>query len=587
MKRIICTVYALICALQSQAQITFNDSAYVLEQNLRIPLKDGTVLSGWRYSHKRYSLPLPVILRVNCYPMPDDADKLRGKMLADSGYIFMTVYPRGKATSEGTFEPFENDARDNYDIIDWISRQPWCNGKIGMFGGSYLGFAQWAAVKKVHPALKTIVPQVAVGPGIDYPNPGGIFLTFALRWIKYVKNGPYSDRNGFANTAGWNSLYEQYYRSGIPFNRLDSLEGAGTDRIFQRWLQHPANDTFWQSMTPTPAEYAAISIPILTTTGYFDDDQRGAMHYYNMHHRYGNPDAVKRHYLYIGPFDHAGGQGGRIMDTIGPYLIPDNAKAPQNQMVLQWFDHVLKGGPLPVMLKDRVNLYVMGENAWRHFPSVQAMNSDTMVLYLSSGRLLPAPAGGKSASATMILNPQFEEEDTLPVFSDNSSLVENALFRNKEILVFKTDVLEKSIALNGSVTAQLFISASQPDADLLLSWWEEDRNGRCWPLSRTQQRLSHTVDPSQRHPLKKNRIYSIPLNDAAWMSKRLEAGSKLLLCISSAANMYFEKNYHGAGPVAGQNAAEAAPVELKVHTSRKYPSSISLPVLQMEEANNE
>lgn len=571
--------FAVICALQSQAQMKFNDSAYTLEQNISIPLKDGTILHGWRYSHKRYTTPLPVILRVNCYPLPDDTDKFRGKILADSGYIFMTVYPRGKATSGGTFFPFENDARDNYDIIDWISKQSWCNGKIGMFGGSYLGFTQWATVKKIHPALKTIVPQVAVGPGIDYPNPGGIFLTYALRWIKYVKNGPYSDRADFMNIAKWNKLYEDYFRSGIPFNRLDSLEGSGTDAIFQRWLQHPANDAFWQNMTPSPAEYAAINIPILTTTGYFDDDQRGAMHYYNMHQLYGNPSALQQHYLYIGPFDHAGGQGGRILDTIGPYIIPENAKAIQNQMVLQWFDHVLKGGPLPVMLKDRVNVYVMGENKWRHFPSVQAMNSDTLVFHLSGNKLLSHTSDAKKASEILSFNPGSIKEDTLAVFSDNSSLVEDKLFLKKEMLIFKTDVLTKNITLNGTITAQLFIAASQPDADLLLSWWEEDRNGKYWPLSRTQQRLSHTTDPAKRIPLKKGNIYAIQFNDAAWMSKRLEAGDKLVLCISPASNVYFEKNYQGATPVAGQTLSNAEPMHLKILTSGKYASKIFVPVL--------
>lgn len=579
MNKIICTLLVVICALHARAQIAFSDSAYNLVTNIQIPLKDGTILDGWRYSHKRYTLPLPVILRVNCYPVPDDADKLRGRMLADSGYIFMTVYPRGKARSQGVFYPFENDAKDNYDIIDWISKQPWCNGKIGMYGGSYLGFTQWATVKKVHPALKTIVPQVAVGPGIDYPNPGGIFLTYALRWIKFVKSGAWSDRAGFMNVAKWDKLYRQYFQSGIPFNRLDSLEGSGTDTIFQRWLQHPANDTFWQNMTPTPAEYAAINIPILTTTGYFDDDQRGAMHYYNMHHRYGNPTAVQQHYLYIGPFDHAGGQGGKIMDTIGPYIIPQNAKAIQNQMVLQWFNHVLKGGPLPVMLKDRVNIYVMGENKWRHFPSVQAMNGDTLVFHLSGDRLQAAPAG-KNAAVTLTFDPRSIKEDTLPVFSDNSSLIEDKLFLKKEMLIFKTEALAESILLNGSMTVQLFISATQPDADILLSWWEEDRNGKRWPLSRTQQRLSHAIDLAARKPWEKGRIYAIQLNDAPWMSKRLEAGSRLLFCISSAANVYFEKNYQRAEPVAGQSNSHAVPIRLKIHTSGKYPSSIFVPVIK-------
>lgn len=80
------------------------------------------------------------------------------------------------------YTPYENESTDIYDILDYISKQPWCNGSIGMYGGSYTGFSQWATVKKIHPALKTIVPQVAVMPGFDTPMENNVQLNLSLYW---------------------------------------------------------------------------------------------------------------------------------------------------------------------------------------------------------------------------------------------------------------------------------------------------------------------------------------------------------------------------------------------------------------------
>jgi putative CocE/NonD family hydrolase len=88
--------------------------------------------------------------------------------------------------------PYENDARDYYDIIDWVSKQSWCDGQVATTGGSYLGFAQWQAVRKQfkHPALKAINPMVSVGFGIDFPRWSHQFYSYILRWqlISAVKN---------------------------------------------------------------------------------------------------------------------------------------------------------------------------------------------------------------------------------------------------------------------------------------------------------------------------------------------------------------------------------------------------------------
>jgi len=102
-----------------------------------------------------------VLLQFSIYVRDKGRDLDDIKKSIDKGYIGAIAYTRGKRYSPDEIFPYEHEANDAYDIIDWLSKQQWCDGRIGMFGGSYNGFTQWAATKKLHPALQTIVPYVS------------------------------------------------------------------------------------------------------------------------------------------------------------------------------------------------------------------------------------------------------------------------------------------------------------------------------------------------------------------------------------------------------------------------------------------
>lgn len=143
-----------------------------------------------------------------------------------------------------------------YDVIDWISKQTWCNGKVGMMGGSYNGFTQWAATKKLHPALKTIVPSASVAPGIDVPSMNNVFMTFPFPWTYYVSNNKFLDEADYRNRQ-WEDLQQKWFEVGTAYPTLDSLLGR-PNKIFRSWLAHPAYDKYWQHMIPYKEEFAKL-----------------------------------------------------------------------------------------------------------------------------------------------------------------------------------------------------------------------------------------------------------------------------------------------------------------------------------------
>lgn len=359
------SITAALLAEESKAR-------YNIEENVRIKTRDGASIVAVIVKPTRIVKAVPAVLFYTTYDQ-GASDISIPKESAANGYVGVLAYVRGIRTNLDDYVPYENDGRDSYDVIDWISKQLWNNGKVGMFGGSYTGIVQWRTVTKIHPALKTIAPQVATAPGVDFPMENNVPLGFILRSATDNLNyGPLP-----------NDLNQKWFEAGKSYRSMDTLAGK-PNRIFQKWLDHPAFDNYWKSYLPTPADYRRINIPILTTTGYFDGAQKGALHYFREHHKYSKN---AEHYLVIGPYDHFGSQRIPSQNVYG-YDIDPVANVSMRELVYQWLDYTLRDGKKPELLKGKVNYEVMGANIWRHSPSLEKMSNRNLTVYLNE-----APSG--------------------------------------------------------------------------------------------------------------------------------------------------------------------------------------------------
>jgi len=269
---------------------------------VKVPLRDGVRLNATVFKPRVPAGPLPVIFTLT--PYNSDTYYPRARYFAQNGYVYALVDVRGRGNSEGTFLPFENEGRDGHDVVEWLAGQPWCNGKVAMWGGSYAGYDQWATLQNFPPHLTTIVPAAAAAMGVDFPAQNNIRAPYLMQWATYT-SGVTPQPNLFGDAAFWISKFRQLYLSQRPFRDFDHMVGNRSS-WFQRVLQHPRVDELWKSLRPSAADYARIAIPILTITGHYDDDQYGAMHYYRSHMEHGTAEAQQRHFLVVGPWDHAG-----------------------------------------------------------------------------------------------------------------------------------------------------------------------------------------------------------------------------------------------------------------------------------------
>ena len=525
------------------------DSSYTIQDSVLIPTKSGISISAIIVRKKTSVQPLPVVLFYTTY-YQGAGDAILGKRSADRDYVGVVAYARGIRTNMKDYAPYEHEGTDIYDIIEWISKQTWCNGKVGMLGGSYTGFSQWATVKNIHPALKTIVPQVAVMPGFDMPMENNVPVGNILSW---------SNDNIYKFKFLSRNLPFDYFNNGTSFRSLDSLAGQ-PNSIFQKWLQHPSYDNYWQSLVPTPKEYANINIPVLSTTGYYDGSQISALQYFKLLNKY---NKNSNHYFVIGPYDHFGGQRKASPNLMG-YDIDTVANISMGDLAYQWLDYILKSGQKPEILKDKVNYEVMGTNEWKHVASLDKMNNDTLKFYLNNYLLDDKKPKQKSFLSQTI---DFKDRE-----NQNNYFTPTIIFDTLDVsngIVFTTKPFAKEFTINGSFTGSLFATINKKDMDISMALYEIMPDGKYFLLTRYVGRSSYTKDNSKRQLLKPNQKEVIPFNNTRLVSKKINKGSKLVILLNINKHPFEIINYGSGKDVNDETIKDAKePLQIKWYNDR-------------------
>lgn len=554
--RFLLTVFILTIYTTAFAQqATSNDSIYTIQDSVLIPTKSGINISAIIVRKKANKNPLPAILFYTTYNQ-GSGDAIFGKRSADKDYVGIVAYARGIRTDLKHYAPYEHEGTDIYDIIEWISKQSWCNGSIGMFGGSYTGFSQWATAKNVHPALKTIVPQVAVMPGYDAPMENNVPFGGILPWANdnIYKNKPYK-----------RELVFEWFENGNSFRSLDSL-GGQPNPIFQKWLAHPAYDSYWQSMVPTPVEYTKINIPVLSTTGYYDGSQIGAIQYFKLHTKY-NKNA--NHYFVIGPYDHWGGQRKPAKNLMG-YEIDSIANISMMTLAYDWLDYILKGKPKPELLKNKFNYQVMGTNEWKHSSTPEKINNDTLTFYLDKASLKSSKPKKKEFQKQTI---DFKNREV-----ENTYYTPEIIFDTLDAsngLVFTTEPFQKDFNINGSFSGNLWTTINKKDLDVSLALYELMADGKYFFLTRYVGRASFAKDNTKRQLLKPNKRENISFDNTRFVSKKINKGSRLVILLNINKHPFEIINYGSGKPVSDETIKDAGePLQIKWHND----SFIKIPI---------
>jgi uncharacterized protein len=512
--------------------------------------------------------PLPALLEFTIYA-DASTNFSEARRSASNGYVGVVGLTRGKGCSRDAPVPYEHDGADGAALIDWISKQPWSDGRVATFGASYNGFAQWAIAKHRPPALKAMMDSVSNAPGIDAPMTGGVFVRFQYPWIFYTTSNKTLDPVTYGDQARWSKLFHTWYRTGVAWRTLDKIDGT-PNPCWDHWLEHPTYDAYWQGLVAYGNDFARIDVPVLTTTGYFEGAGDGAVYYLREHLRR-NPRA--EHYLVVGPYNHSSGNRGTIdvfgdpVDVVDGYRIDPVAHIDIGALRYQWFDYVLKGGPKPAILEDRVNYEVMGENVWRHASSMQGMGPKPLRFYL----------GGKREDQSYVLSLGKPESGPMPTLevdladrsdvdrvSPSSGAAMDTALDTYLSLKFMSEPFASPMEVSGLYRADLDVVTNKRDFDFEIALYELTPDGRYVQLAYDFERASLIKDRTRRILLEPGVPRRLRFQASLLMSCKFQKGSRLIVLLEAIKTPAAQINYGTGKDVSDETIADAGvPLTIK------------------------
>ncbi|MGI8406411.1 MAG: CocE/NonD family hydrolase [Thermomicrobiales bacterium] len=384
--------------------------------------------------------------------------------LATRGYIVAIQDARGRSNSDGEFFPYRDDRADGFDTVEWVADQTWCDGNIGMHGGSYVGQTQWFAAADVPRGLKAIVPIVSP-PDAFFNEPicNGCFLLPMGEWMTWMGRREF----GMSGSESTFSEMRDFFEA-VPISTLSDL--AGNDYPWWReMMQHPNLDDFWRSCSYQDA-WPQITVPALNLTGWWDMNFPGSWMNYEGMRTQGKTEEIRdRQRLLIGPWPHV----GNLVRSLNGVDFGDQAIINLNDHVVRWFDHWLKGIANGVEQDPRVTVFVLGVNEWRTYSDWPIPGAtETPFYFHSDGKANTLLGDGKLSG----IAPEeteahdrylYDPADPVHVLWKiaDGPVDDRIASTRSDVLCYTSEVLTTPVEAIGRASVVLYASSSARDTD--------------------------------------------------------------------------------------------------------------------------
>ncbi|MFO0982715.1 MAG: CocE/NonD family hydrolase [Planctomycetota bacterium] len=558
-----------------RAQLSRHTAPTVTEKKVMVPMSDGVRLAA-DIVRPSAAGRFPVILIRTPYGRESEA-MAKAPVFAPCGYVVVAEDVRGCFASEGEWFPIVHETEDGYDTLDWLVAQPWCDGNIGMIGGSYVGWVQWFAAKSGHPSLKAIIPQVSPpDPDQNIPYEGGTLLLATLWWGVTVQGI-------HGNTLKALPTLDNKQLATLPLGRLDDVMDVKNPFV-DIWLAHPPDDgEYWDDCRVSPY-YASIDVPALHLSGWFDGDQPGAMiHYPGMRHGAKTAAARDAQYLIMGPWGHAFNTTRKLGERdFGPEALLD-----LDAVFLRFFDRYLKGVDNGIDREPHVATFCMGKDRWSRDPDWPLPQTEFTRLYLNSdghalkmtgdGRLqLAAEPRGAAARDEFVYDPIAAADVGYPfqVMRNAAPLIDQSHDDRADFLDYLSPPLAGEVEITGPVAAVLSVSTDAADTDFVAQVYALDAKGSTELLASGIQRLRYR--DGKDAPVPPGTIVAVTI-DCWATSQSVAAGSRLLVRVGSSAFPAYARNLNTLEPMA--TAVKPVVAHNRVHHDQQHQSFIVLPVI--------
>jgi len=505
---------------------------------MRVPMRDGIRLATDVWLPSTNDVCPVVLLR---FPYNKDSAASVGRDGANRGFAVVLQDTRGRFASEGENLPFHLDVQDGKDTLEWIQQQPWCNGRIGTWGGSAGAITQF---------------QLAVDG------------TQHLEAQYFIVGAP--------------NLYEVVYTGGIFRKALieDWLRATQfATNALSIWENHPRYDEYWRTRDAS-LHYPRVHTAAVHVGGYWDIFAQPTLDAFVGFQQAGGKRARGRQKLLYGPWAH-----GVLQEKVGNLTFPKGKSPPhQLQDPWHWFDVQLRDRHAPAE-DPAVVYYVLGDteapdapgNEWRTADTWPPVKTTPTRFYLHPDRSLSStrPAGSESLSYSYDPSNPVPTvggiQLTLPAGPINQAPVES----RDDVLVFSSAPLPEPLEVTGRVTARLWISSDAPDTDFFVRLCDVYPDGRSFNLCEGMLRARFRQGFDEEHLLNPNQVY--PLDIDCWSTSIVfNQGHRLRVHVTSSSSPGFDPNPNTGEAFRGSDRQRTARNTL--HLSHSHPSHLLLPV---------
>lgn len=566
-----------------------------IETDVAVPMRDGVELATdlWRPAGAG---PWPVLLARTPYGRTSTAHLGNPKLpdirvLVDGGYLVVVQDVRGTGGSPGLFEPHRFDRDDTVDTLAWIAGQTWCDGGVGMWGASYMGFPQWQAAAQTPPALRAIAPMMTSADIYRawHPARGAVAQGTLVGWSARMALANLSRRQSDGPSPGRDAAEVR-----AVLESLDAVDPSATDALVRGlpWLAelfaHPDDDAYWKPLAALDRA-SVVTVPAFNLTGWYDVFAREVVRSYTtMRRNGGSVTAREGQRLVIGPWGHGDGA------DLG--VFPDRSFGPAGsvkaaavtQAHLRFFDRWVKGRT-DVDTGARVRIFVMGLNRWRdedgwplpdtrydhHFlHSAGHANSVT-----GDGRLHGTPAADDRSDAF-----SYDPLDPVPTVGGATLGLDGlagptdqtSVERRDDVLCYTGEVLDAPVEVTGHVTLTVHMSSTAVDTDVTGKLVDVFPDGRAIILCEGLCRMRYRVSPGRPRPLRPGEIVEATI-DLGVTSNVFLPGHRIRLEVSSSNFPRYDRN-----PNSGGDLASTADVQVAINRifhGPSHPSRLTLPVI--------
>jgi putative CocE/NonD family hydrolase len=555
---------ALACCAWSHA----TPKPVVKYLSVPVPMRDGVRLFANVYLPNE-TARVPAILVRTPYGKGADITP-HYQAFVDHGYAVVVEDVRGRYESEGAFQPLTQETNDGDDTLNWVARQTWSNGKIGMMGGSYVGIVQWKAALANNPHLKAIFPVVS---GYDdyrdryYSTGGALKLGNRLEWMAENLRAP-----GYHQDFGKFVLH-------LPVRSADVAALGWTSPMYRDIIDHPVFDAFWRAIS-TKEHLDKVKVPVFAVGGWYDNFVESDLEAYAARRK---TNGLSR--ILIGPWAH---NMSVPFDDVD--FGPDSA-VPVRALQLEWFDQFLMGKDTALLSQPPVKIFVMGANKWREETAWPPEEARTKLLYLESGGKANSVEGdggltegpAREVEADRFVFDPYEPVPTRggavccnPKIFPWGPLDQRMVELRKDVLVYSTHPLKRDVEVIGPVQAVLYVATSARDTDFTAKLVDVFPDGTARMLTDGILRMRYRNSLEKPELAKPGDIYRVTV-DAGVTSNVFLKGHRIRVEISSSNFPRFDRNSNTGG------AVELAPKLLKatqtIYHDAAHPSCLVLRVM--------